>query len=63
MVRNCPQGNKSNTNKPPGTSNFNIEYKVEDDVEVLESIPLGMVELERQKVAFNWRANYPDCRD
>ena len=57
MARNCPQGNKvrSNTGKPPGTSNFNVEF--EDDIEVLDSLPLGMVEL---KVTYNWRADYPD---
>jgi uncharacterized Fe-S cluster protein YjdI len=47
MARNCPQGNKVqfNTGKPPGTSNFNVEFN--DNVKVLESLPLGMVEVER----------------
>jgi Zinc knuckle len=47
MARNCPWGNKVrfNTSKPPGTSNFNVEF--DDSVEVLESLPLRMVEVER----------------
>ena len=45
---NCPQGNvvKSNGNRPPGLTNYNIEFEPEsfDDVKVLDSLELGMVE-------------------
>jgi hypothetical protein len=60
MARNCPQGNKvrSNSGKPPDMSNFNIEF--EEEVEVLESLPLGMVELKSQEVTYDWHANYSD---
>jgi hypothetical protein len=46
MAQNCSQRNKVrfNSGKPPGTSNFNIEF--EEEVKVLESLLLGMVELE-----------------
>ena len=57
---NCPQGNKvkSGTGKPPGTSDFNIEFN--DEVEVLESLPLGMMELETwNQPKTNWRETYP----
>lgn len=59
MVQNCPQGNKikSTAGKPPGTSNLNIEF--DDRVKVLESLPLGMVEVESWDEFHNWHANYP----
>ena len=60
MARNCPQGNrvKSNTGKPPGTSNFNIEFN--NEVDILESLPLGMMEVKKQNIGNNWQADYPD---
>ena len=59
MARNCPQGNKikSSTGKPPGTLNFNIEF---DEVEVLDSLLLGMLEFEGLGAPSNWCASYPD---
>ena len=48
LSRNCPQGNivKSNGNKPPGLTNYNIEFEPEisDNVKVLDSLELRMVE-------------------
>ena len=45
---NCPQGNvvESNGNKPPGLTNYNIEFEPEisDDIKVMDSLELGMVE-------------------
>ena len=61
MARNCPQGNKvkSNSGKPPGASNFNMEF--DEGVEVLDSLPLGMVELQESDHSENeWRDNYPE---
>ena len=60
MARNCPQSNKvkSNSRKPPGASNFNIEF--DNKVEVLESLPLGMVGFESQEATDNWHTSYPD---
>jgi hypothetical protein len=50
---------KSGTGKPPGTSNFNIEF--DNEVEVLESLPLGMMELDAPEVPVdNWRQDYPE---
>ena len=48
LSRNCPQGNivKSNGNKPPGLTNYNIEFEPEssDSIKVLDSLELGKVE-------------------
>ena len=50
LSRNCPQGNvvKSNNNKPPGLTNYNIEIIPDDsdDVVVLDNLELGMMEFE-----------------
>jgi hypothetical protein len=58
MARNCPQDNKVrfNTGKPPGTSNFNVEF--DDSVKVLESLPLRMVKVERWEAMNNWCNHY-----
>ena len=60
MARNCPQGNrvKFSTGKPPGTSNFNIEFN--NEVNILESLPLGIIEVEKWNNGNNWRADYPE---
>ena len=60
MARNCPQGNKvkSSTGKLPGTSNFNIKF--DNKVNILESLPLRMIEVEQQNDGKNWQADYLD---
>ena len=60
MTWNCPQGNrvKSNTGKPPGMSNFDIEFN--NEIDILESLPLGMIEVKKQNVGNNWQGDYPD---
>ena len=60
MAQNCPQSNKvkSNSGKPPGASNFSIEF--DNEVKVLESLPLGMVIFESQEAANNWCTSYLD---
>jgi hypothetical protein len=53
FARNCPQNNtiKMGGSKPPGVNNFNVELSSKDNssdmsVEVLESLPLGMIQFE-----------------
>ena len=60
MAWNCPQGNKvkSSTGKPPGMSNFNIE--LDNEVDILESLPLGMIEVKQRNDGDNWQADYLD---
>jgi Zinc knuckle len=60
MARNCFQGNKvgSSTGKPPGMSNINIKFDAK--VKILESLPLGMMDIESRGVTNNWRADYLD---
>ncbi|KJA14738.1 hypothetical protein HYPSUDRAFT_208466 [Hypholoma sublateritium FD-334 SS-4] len=48
MSRNCSKNSnvRSNNTRPPGLSNFSIEVKTDEDpeeVEYLESIPIGMI--------------------
>ena len=59
MARNCPQNDKirSTNGKPPGTLNFNIEF--DNDIEILESLPIRMVGIESQEATYNWHADYP----
>jgi hypothetical protein len=53
FAQNCPQNNtmKTGGSKPPGVNNFNVELSSKDNssdmsVEVLESLPLGMIQFE-----------------
>ena len=59
IAQNCPQGNKLTyyTGKPSDASNFHIEFE-EDEFEVLESLPLGMIDIEQDPVTSDWQENY-----
>lgn len=60
MAHNCPQNNRirSTNRKPSGMSTFNIEF--DEDLEILESLLLRMVDVESQDADYNWCADYLD---
>ena len=61
LSRDCPTGKtvKSNDNRPPGVSNYNIELEIqsEEEVQVLDNLELGMIEIDG---LFHYTLNWGD---
>jgi len=61
LSRNCPTGNsvRSNDKRPPGVSNYNIEFEIQEDeeVQILDNLELGMMEFEG---LFHYPQNWGD---